>query len=224
MCTKAREGMEEKRLYCAARRALVVFQQGHDALVDPVGLADVDAGRGVAALEVEAASAVEEPEEEAGRVGGACRGVDGEVVVGDAGVRPVDHLLRAGVAGPAVLAGQDGVAGEVVLAVVVAVGRGPGQAAGEEWGDDLVDFHGGVFQVGVLACDEVAFKDYELLGLGVEDLVHYFDGVDVLLRAPGVPGVLAKVEILEDGDLERAIAGESQWWWEIAVARGSPQW
>lgn len=80
-------------------------------------------------------------------------------------------------------------AGQVVVAVVVAVRRGPGQATVDEGLNDLVDVDGGVVLEGIVAGDKVAVEDDEVRVFAVEDSVDDLDRVDVLLWAPGVPGI-----------------------------------
>jgi hypothetical protein len=54
-------------------------------------------------------------------------------------------------------------AGQVILAVVIAIGRRPRQATRDERLDDAIDVVGAVRQESVVACDQITIQNHELL-------------------------------------------------------------
>lgn len=64
--------------------------------------------------------------------------------------------------------------------VVVAVGGSPGQVAGDEGVEELVDVGGAVLAVGAGAVEEVAVDDDKVRRLSVQDGFHHLEGVGIL--------------------------------------------
>lgn len=72
---------------------------------------------------------------------------------------------------------------------MVAIRRSPGQPTVNQRTHDLVNVGCAVFQICVLACDEITVEHYQLLMLVIQDRVHHRDRVDVLLGSPAVPSI-----------------------------------
>ena len=124
------------------------FEPVDHAFVDPVRHADPVAIL-VFFLEIESTTAIKEPEKQLRRAAlvrsTACGTIYGEIVVGDACFTSENHLLgsRAGVSA---LSCEDSLAREVVVAVMVAIRRAPGQIPFYERPDYLVDVYRGIVE------------------------------------------------------------------------------
>jgi hypothetical protein len=84
---------------------------------------------------------------------------------------------------------KDGLATKVILVIMVAVRRRPRQVASDHGPHHLVDNSCGVMQIRIVSSDEVAIEDDEIRAIRVKHFFNYLDGVDILLRAPRVPGI-----------------------------------
>ena len=77
----------------------------------------------------------------------------------------------------------------------------------------IEDAEGRVASSNAVATKIVRKRYGHIIGLFArEHGVHELYAVHILLWAPRIPGVLAKVQIREDGDLERAVLCEGQPW------------
>ena len=154
--------------------------------INPAGLLD-ERPVGLVLLVVEAAAAVEEPEEQLRHAvtAAAISIIHREEVVGDTGLSPEDHAASAGV-GVFLLLGQDHRRRRVDRVVVIAVGRAPGQTTLNERLQKPVNVVGTVLPEGAGTVKQVTVDDDEVGRLRVEDGVHDLDGVlvlDVVLAA-----------------------------------------
>ena len=77
----------------------------------------------------------------------------------------------------------------------------------------IEDAEGRVASSNAVATKIVRKRYGHIIGLFArEHGVHELYAVHILLWAPRIPGVLAKVQVGEDGDLERAVLREGQSW------------
>ena len=85
---------------------------------------------------------------------------------------------------------------------MIAIGRGPGDGAGDEGRDEEIEVRCAVVQERVVPSDEVAIEDYEVRFLDIEEGGHDGEGGCVLARAPGRVFCFAEVKVFKDGDFE----------------------
>lgn len=72
---------------------------------------------------------------------------------------------------------------------MIPVRRCPGQVPTDERTDDLINVYSTILQEPVFASDQIAVQYDQSGRLFIEDLINDIDGIDILLRAPLIPGI-----------------------------------